>query len=118
MIPVVKKDPPAITEELKDAVRNRMAFTTADTNISGFHSARKHTFLVQCEGMLVALYDKKAEHWFVDESHTRPSMAWTAQLVIEAVDEATMVPYRMLRAIQLNGFVAVVRKRLNVAKEK
>jgi hypothetical protein len=120
MIPVVKKEPPVMTEELKAAIRNRMAFSTPNGNGSGFWSAYKpRKFCCQVDGSLVAVYDCEAEHWFMVDEHTG-NTAWFRTILRDALEgiEITMVPRKQLKNIHRLGFVGVVRSRLNVAKEK
>jgi hypothetical protein len=121
MIPVVKKEPPADLEPFKEAIRSRMAFTIPDVDASGRYSVyRRASFFVQYAGKLVALYDPDAERWFVCSRNNELGYLWAAQLVLDAVgaDNCLIVDIKRLRAIQRNGFLSVVRSRLNVAKEK
>lgn len=118
MIPIVKREPPDVTEALLNAVRTRMMFTVPSIDVSGWYSAHKHTFLVQCNGVVVALYDKKADHWFISKDAYSLEGRWAVELVKLAVSEFTETDTKFLRQVQKNGFASVVRKRLNVAKEK
>lgn len=119
MISVLKKDPPADLRYTRQAIRDRTQFTVPDVDTSGRHSVHRKNYFVQHGGVLVALYDKDAEQWFIDATQHELGKAWTAQLVLDAIGKENVidVPHKQLVAIQRNGYVSVVRKRLNI-KEK
>lgn len=103
------------------AIRDRTQFAVPIMDTSGRHSGFKRNYFVQHGGVLVALYDKDAEQWFIDATQHQHQLgkAWAAQLVLDAVgkDNTIDVPHRQLLAIQRNGFVEAVRKRLNIEEK-
>lgn len=119
MIPVLNKEP-EVTEAILAAIRSRTKFVTAGANISGFHSAYTHAYLIQASGALIAAYDKFSEQWFIRNDGYELVQLTAKQMLVDALGAENLiaVPFQQLRQIQKQGFVAVVRKRLNVAKEK
>lgn len=121
MIPITEKKFPEPTDALKQAVRDRTQFTVPDIDVSGRWSTyQRKIFFVQCGGSLIALYDREAEQWFIRELPLPTSMEWTREFVLIALDGAKVIEQssKELKNVQRYGYLELVRKRLNVAKEK
>ena len=121
MIPVLKRPKPENTDAVEQAIRDRIQFTVVGTDISGRHSAyRKHCFFVQCNASLIAIYDMDVEQWFMRHDVVTEDAVWTCGLVSIALKDIKVieVTHKELKNVQRYGYRDMVRKRLNVAKEK